>query len=154
MALQDQHPTFQGLIHAGLPYAEWRYDEEADEMDVLLPGSEHRAGVAKLVNEEFYVRVDVDTNEPLTIIIPTFTDWLANKLAIQVRHSRICLSEDGALQIETMISAAGLFTTDGAVEPEATSVPWVLRLDLRRAMHRPRPKRYTPSPNVGEGAGG
>ena len=136
MALPDQRPTFQELILAGLPYAEWRYDEEADEMDVLLPGSECREGVAKLVNDEFYVRVDVDTNEPLTIIIPTFTDWLANKLADQVRHSRVRLSEDGAVQIETVISAAGLFSTEGAVIPEATSVPWVLHLDLRRALDR------------------
>ena len=63
-------------------------------------------------SDEFYVRVDVDTNEPLTIIIPTFTDWLANKLADQVRHSRVRLSEDGAVQIETVISAAGLFSTE------------------------------------------
>lgn len=136
MALQDQRPTFQELILAGLPYAEWRYDEEADEMDVLLPGSERREGVAKLVNDEFYVRVDVDTNEPLTIIIPTFTDWLADKLADQVRHSQIRLSEDGSVQIEAVISAAGLFTTEDTVVPEATSVPWVLRLDIQRALDR------------------
>ena len=136
MALQDQRPTFQERIHAGLPYAEWRYDEEADELDVLLPGSERREGVAKLVNDEFYVRVDVDTNEPLTIIIPTFTDWLANKLADQVRHSRVRLSKDGAVRIETVISAAGLFATEGTVVPAATSVPWVLHLDLRRALDR------------------
>ena len=86
MARRDQQPTFQERILAGLPDAEWHYDEEADELDVLLPGSEHRAGVAKLVNDEFYVRVDVDTNEPLTIIIPTFTDWLAKKLADRVRR--------------------------------------------------------------------
>ena len=136
MALQDQRPTFQELILAGLPYAEWRYDEEADELDVLLPGSERREGVAKLVNDEFYVRVDVDTNEPLTIVIPTFTDWLANKLADQVRHSRVHLSKDGAVRIKTVISAAGLFTTEGTVVPAATSVPWVLHLDLRRALDR------------------
>ena len=136
MVLQDQRPTFQERILAGLPYAEWRYDEEVDELDVLLPGSERREGVAKLVNDEFYVRVDVDTNEPLTIIIPTFTDWLAKKLADQVRHSRVRLSEDGAVQLEAVISAAGLFTTDGTAEMEATSVPWVLHLDLRRALDR------------------
>ena len=136
MVLQDQRPTFQERILAGLPYAEWRYDEEADELDVLLPGSEHREGVATLVNDEFYVRVDVDTNEPLTIIIPTFTDWLAQKLADQVRHGRVRLSEDGTVRIETVISAAGLFTTDGTVMPEAPSVPWVLRLDLGRALGR------------------
>ncbi len=134
MALQDQRPTFQERILAGLPYAEWRYDEEADELDVLLPGSEHRAGVAKLFNDEFYVRVDVDTNEPLTITIPTFTDWLAQKLADQVRHGRVRLSEDGAVQIETVISTAGLFTTEGVANPAATSVPWVLSLDLGRAL--------------------
>ena len=89
-----------------------------------------------MVNDEFYVRVDVDTNEPLTIIIPTFTDWLANKLADQVRHSRVCLSEDGAMRIETVISAAGLFTTEDTGLPEATSVPRVLHLDLRRALDR------------------
>ena len=80
--------------------------------------------------------VDVDTNEPLTIIIPTFTDWLAKKLADQVRHSRVRLSEDGAVRIETVISAVGLFTTEDTVMPEATSVPWVLHLDLRRALDR------------------
>ena len=136
MVLQDQRPIFQERILAGLPYAEWHYDEEADELDVLLPGSERREGVAKLVNDEFYVRVDVDTNEPLTIIIPTFTDWLAQKLADQVRQGRVCLSEDGTMQIETAISAAGLFTTEGVANPAATSVPWVLHLDLGRALGR------------------
>ncbi len=136
MVLQDRRPNFQERVLAGLPYAEWHYDEEADELNVLLPRSEHREGVATLVNDEFYIRVDVDTNEPLTIIIPTFTDWLAQKLADQVRHSRVRLSEDGTMQIETVTSAASLFTTDGTFMPEAPSVPWVLRLDLGRALRR------------------
>ena len=104
-----------------------------------------REGVAKLVNDEFYVRVDVDTNEPLTIIIPTFTDWLANKLADQVRHSRVRLSEDGAVQLEAVISAAGLFTTDGTAEMAG---------DLSAVGAPPRPPEGLGSRSAGEPRGG
>ena len=80
-------------------------------------------GVAKLVNDEFYVRVDVDTNETHHYC-RTFTDWLANKLADQVRQVR--LSKDGAVRIETVLgSGVSLLRREYRKRPQ---VPWVLHL--------------------------
>jgi hypothetical protein len=47
-------------------------------MNVLLPGW---AGRAVLVDDEVYVRLDVATGRPLSIIIPAYTAWLARQLA-------------------------------------------------------------------------
>ena len=118
-ANSDQRPTVRDLILARLPYAKWHYDEDADEMDILLPGSKGRGGIARLVNDEYYIRADVETNEPLSIIIPSFSDWLANKLADQVRRSRIRLLGNGTLEIEAA-SGEGLFTVTGVMAPKSS----------------------------------
>ena len=70
-------PEAQSSLPA-IQRAVWRYNEDADEMELLLPGYEGRA---ILVNDEFYVRIDVETRRPLTIIIPGYTSWLADKLS-------------------------------------------------------------------------
>src|SRR5262249_40045657 len=46
---------------AALRRAEWRYNPDADEMNVLLPGWEGRPGRAVLVDDDFYVRLDAET---------------------------------------------------------------------------------------------
>jgi len=67
-------------ILATLAQAEWDYDGEIDEMEIAFPGSAGRAGMATLVGDEFYVRIDPDTFDPLSIIIPGYTAWLARQL--------------------------------------------------------------------------
>jgi hypothetical protein len=57
--------------------AEWHYDEEIDEMELVLPGAAGRPGPAILVGDDVYVRVDPDTSAPLSLIIPGYTAWLA-----------------------------------------------------------------------------
>jgi hypothetical protein len=66
-------------ILATLAEAEWEYDEEIDEMEISFPGGAGRAGMATLIGDEFYVRVDPDTFDPLSIIIPGYTAWLARQ---------------------------------------------------------------------------
>jgi hypothetical protein len=62
-----------------LDQAEWDYDEEIDEMELVFPGSAGREGIAMLASDELYVRVDADTYEPLRIIIPGYAAWLAKQ---------------------------------------------------------------------------
>lgn len=59
-----------------LPQASWHFDPEAGELDILLP-VEPRHGVGKLVDEgDLYVRVDVETGAPLSIMIYPLLSWL------------------------------------------------------------------------------
>jgi hypothetical protein len=66
-------------VVSGLPNARWEYDAEADEMEIVLPGGNARAGRAVLIDPDVYLRLDVDTNEPLTIIIPAYSDWMSRR---------------------------------------------------------------------------
>lgn len=68
-------------ILATLGQAAWEYDAEIDEMEIILPGGAGREGLATLVADESYVRVDPDTFEPLSIIVPAYTSWLAQQPA-------------------------------------------------------------------------
>lgn len=68
---QDVHAA----VRASLPHARWEYDDDADEVDIIFPNSEGREGRAVLVRGELYVRLDVDTGQPLSIIIPSFRSW-------------------------------------------------------------------------------
>lgn len=69
-----------GALQNALQRAEWRYNEEADEMNVLLPGWEGRPGRAVLIDDAFYVRLDVETGAPLGLLIPAYTSWQADQL--------------------------------------------------------------------------
>jgi len=64
---------------AALDQAEWRYDPEIDEMEVLLPGWKGRGGEAILIGEDVYVRLDIETHAPLSIIIPAYRYWLGSQ---------------------------------------------------------------------------
>jgi hypothetical protein len=66
-------------VAAGLPTARWKYDEDADELEIILPEVGPRPGRAVLIDEDFYLRLDIDTNEPLTLIIPAFSDWVSRR---------------------------------------------------------------------------
>lgn len=53
----------------------------------MLPGGAGREGRAVLVRGEFYVRLDMETGAPLSIIIPAFTSWLERQRAKQAQAS-------------------------------------------------------------------
>ena len=67
---EREDAALDAQIHAGLVQARWYFDEHSNELDIVLAGGRGRAGVAKLMPGDYYVRVDIDTGEPLSIIIP------------------------------------------------------------------------------------
>jgi hypothetical protein len=73
-------------LTVGLEAARWEYDAEADELEIVLPGGEGREGRAILLDSEVYLRLDVDTNEPLTVIIPAISVWLGQQVAQVATH--------------------------------------------------------------------
>ena len=67
-------------IIAALPQADWQYDPEADDMDIILPNVTNRAADWVQVDDEgCFVRIDSERREPLSIVIIAFTVWLAEK---------------------------------------------------------------------------
>ena len=70
---------FMGQLLTGLQSAKAYYDAEADELDLLLPGSAGRGGAAVLIGD-YYVRVDVETGRPLSVIIYDPHAWLEQEL--------------------------------------------------------------------------
>ena len=67
-------------IAAALPAAEWRYDTDTGEMEIILPGSTGRAGLwVDVADWDFYVRLDAETGAPLSLIISPFDYWLADQ---------------------------------------------------------------------------
>lgn len=73
-------PALDALQDA-LHQAEWRYNAEADEMNILLSGWEGRPGRAVLINDSIYVRLDVETGALLSLLVPAYTFWQAEQLA-------------------------------------------------------------------------
>ncbi len=67
-------------IAAALPAAEWRYDTDAGEMEVVLPGSTGRSGLwVDVADWDFYLRIDEETGVPLSLTISPFDYWLADQ---------------------------------------------------------------------------
>ena len=66
-------------IIAALPQADWQYDPEADDMDIILPNVVNRAAEWLDIEDDFFVRIDPERGEPLSIVIIAFTVWLAEK---------------------------------------------------------------------------
>jgi hypothetical protein len=66
-------------VAASLQHARWAYDEDADELEVVLPGGDARPGRTILLDSDVYLRLDADTNEPLTIIVPAFSSWMSRR---------------------------------------------------------------------------
>jgi hypothetical protein len=62
-----------------LPHADWQYDPEADDMDIILPNVVNRAAEWLDIEDDFFVRIDLECREPLSIVIIAFTVWLAEK---------------------------------------------------------------------------
>ncbi len=78
MSEKLSHPFVEQLL-TGLKSAKAYYDAEADELDLLLPGSAGRGGAAVLIGD-YYVRVDVETGRPLSVIIYDPHAWLEQEL--------------------------------------------------------------------------
>ena len=83
---------FTGQLLTGLQSAKAYYDAEADELDLLLPGSAGRGGSAVLIGD-YYIRVDVETGRPLSVIIYDPHAWLEQEL------QRVHASFDQAAQL-------------------------------------------------------
>lgn len=66
-------------IVADLEAADWQYDPEADDMDIVLPNVVNRAADWLDIEDDFFVRIDLERREPLSIVIIAFTVWLAEK---------------------------------------------------------------------------
>ena len=67
-------------IAAALPAAEWRYDTDTGEMEVVLPGSTGRSGLwVDVADWDFYLRIDEETGMPLSLTISPFDYWLADQ---------------------------------------------------------------------------
>ena len=66
-------------IIALLPWAEWVYDDEIGEMEIVLPGCAGRE--AQWIDLDDYwnlhLRLDPMSGEPLSIVIYPFRSWLA-----------------------------------------------------------------------------
>jgi hypothetical protein len=62
-----------------LPQSDWDYDDDADEMEVMLPGAYGREGFATQLDEFVALRLDPDTFEPLSLIIMPFSAWAREK---------------------------------------------------------------------------
>ena len=63
----------------GLPEARWDYIPDGGWMEVFFPGSEGCVGVAEPFGDDLEICFDVETGEPLSIIIPGFPGWLAEQ---------------------------------------------------------------------------
>ena len=67
-------------VVAALEAADWQYDPEADDMDIILPNVKNRAADWVQVDDDgCFVRIDPERRELLSIVIIAFTVWLAEK---------------------------------------------------------------------------
>ncbi len=66
-------------VIAGLAEATWDYLADIGWMEVILPGGSGRGGVAYLVGDDLYVRLDVENGDPLSVSIPALDSWLAEQ---------------------------------------------------------------------------
>ena len=72
------HSVVDAMV-ADLEAADWQYDPEADDMDIILPNVVNRAAEWLDIEGDFFVRIDPERREPLSIVIIAFTVWLAEK---------------------------------------------------------------------------
>ena len=87
-------------VIAGLAEATWDYLADIGWMEVILPGGSGHGGIAHLVGDDLYVRLDVENGYPLSVIIPAFDSWLAeqegralppSEMSIDYAAARKCL---------------------------------------------------------------
>ena len=70
-------------IIAQLPQATWDYNAEIGEMNVVLPGGAGREAQLPWLELDrywdIYLRLDVETGMPLSVVIAPFDVWLAKQ---------------------------------------------------------------------------
>ena len=125
MNARVEQPQLRAGYMLHLAAAEWRYDSESDELNIVLPNSAGREGDYVLVDDAFYLRCDFETREPLTVIIPVFTAWLEQQGLTQ-----------SAAKIKAVLKDASRHQTiDGIVaEIAQTVVPEPLRRAARATL--------------------
>ncbi len=62
-------------IIAALASSQWDHDPEIDEMEITLLGSAGREGLWHDVDDYTFLRVDVETGQPLSLTIYPFHAW-------------------------------------------------------------------------------
>ena len=64
-----------------LPGATWHYHPPSGDMDIVFAGSEGREAQVPwiLVGNDILVRLDAEMGEPLSLVMPSFTVWLAHQ---------------------------------------------------------------------------
>lgn len=64
-----------------LPDATWYYHPSSGDMDIVFAGGEGREAEVPwiLVGDDILVRLDAETGEPLSLVMPSFTVWLAHQ---------------------------------------------------------------------------
>ena len=64
-----------------LPGATWHYHPPSGDMDIVFAGGEGREAQVPwiLVGDDIIVRLDAETGEPLSLVMPSFTVWLAHQ---------------------------------------------------------------------------
>ena len=75
-------PTVRPLVEqiiAALAASKWDHDPEIDEMEITLLGSAGREGLWHDVDDYTYLRVDVETGQPLSLTIYPFHAWFVEQ---------------------------------------------------------------------------
>ena len=75
-------PTVRPLVEeiiAALAASQWNHDPEIDEMEITLLGSAGREGLWHDVDDYTYLRVDVETGQPLSLTIYPFHAWFVEQ---------------------------------------------------------------------------
>ena len=75
-------PTVRPFIEqiiAVLAGSTWEHDPEIDEMEITLLGSAGREGLWHDVDDYTYLRVDVETGQPLSLTIYPFHAWFVEQ---------------------------------------------------------------------------
>ena len=71
-------PLVEQII-AALAASKWDHDPEIDEMEITLLGSTGREGLWHDVDDYTYLRVDVETGQPLSLTIYPFQAWFVEQ---------------------------------------------------------------------------
>ena len=102
-------------IIAALPHADWQYDPESDDMDIILPNVVNRAADWLDIEDDFFVRIDLECKEPLSIVIIAFTVWLAEKQGGALPSSRAPIDYAAAREAiaQTLRASEGLAAVVG-----------------------------------------
>ena len=75
-------PTVRPLVEqiiAALAASKWDHDPDIDEMEITLLGSTGREGLWHDVDDYTYLRVDVETGQPLSLTIYPFHAWFVEQ---------------------------------------------------------------------------